>query len=125
MVRPERHLGNFADDVRSVLSQFTCETAEEISAIEIISSPDTEAAQLFFCVGTYVYVHEEIEPSSGRLLVLGTLESRTAHSRVMELSLLTWTEVEGYVSSLTTMKGFLAAAVKASVSADLSTRSAI
>lgn len=70
----------------------------------------------FFCLGTVIYKEEEIEPTSGRLLIL-TAHSSTSATKAsgLELLLVAAAEVKGAVHSLKVVEGKIVAAVNSSV----------
>lgn len=104
------------------LTQFNCDSDEEITALTIIPQINDTSVPLF-CLGTMVYQADEREPAEGRLLILDARSvNGQSRSTNLQLSLVTSLNLKGCVYSLTIINGLIAAAVNASVcSSDIAT----
>ncbi|KAJ7134358.1 CPSF A subunit region-domain-containing protein [Mycena epipterygia] len=92
------------------ISQYNCQTDEEITCVTTLTLQTDERSTAFFCLGTYMFRSDESVPGEGRLLVF------TAYSSGgMELSLAASVDVPGCVYTVTTVNGFIAAGVNSAV----------
>ncbi|KAF8635825.1 hypothetical protein AX15_000024 [Amanita polypyramis BW_CC] len=105
------------DDLNfSQMCRFWCDEDEEITSTSSFNFKEEGKDIPLFCVGTYRYIPEEIEPVHGRILVFAMIipESESAQSS-RQLSLLASVSVKGCVYALTTVGDCIAAAVNSSV----------
>ncbi|KAJ7163276.1 mono-functional DNA-alkylating methyl methanesulfonate N-term-domain-containing protein [Mycena filopes] len=79
------------------LSQYNCDSAEEITCVTALTLQENTASKPFFCVGTWVSRAEEEVPTSGRVLVFSVNPSNS------ELSLFASKDVPGCVYTIATM----------------------
>ncbi|KAJ7729698.1 CPSF A subunit region-domain-containing protein [Mycena maculata] len=95
------------------LSQFNCETDEEITCATTVTVEETA----FFCLGTYMFRSDECVPKAGRILIFSAFPPPKCQSRSssLQLSLAASTDVHGCVYSVTTVKGLIAAGVNSAV----------
>ncbi|KAJ7430159.1 CPSF A subunit region-domain-containing protein [Mycena latifolia] len=98
------------------ISQYNCDTDEEITCVTTLTLEMDNESIAFFCLGTYMFHSDESVPGEGRLLVFNAYPPGT-HSRSshVELSLATSKHVEGCVYSVTTVNGLIAAGVNSAV----------
>ena len=92
------------------LSQYNCDSNEEVVSLHYFKHPRGTS---LFCVGTFVYNSEEVEPSEGRIVFLST----DRRHRNLQLEEMHSTAVNGCVFSLTSVNNMIAAACNSSVSA--------
>ncbi|KAJ7695700.1 mono-functional DNA-alkylating methyl methanesulfonate N-term-domain-containing protein [Mycena rosella] len=114
---PPRSSFRLLDDTTfNHISQYNCETDEEITCVTTLTLETDDESTAFFCLGTYTFRSEESVPAEGRLLVF-TAYPPGAQSRSsnVELSLAASEDVEGCVYSVTTVNGLIAAGVNSAV----------
>ncbi|KAI0311510.1 CPSF A subunit region-domain-containing protein [Amylostereum chailletii] len=97
------------DNTFDVVGDFQCEMEEEVTALETFR-PRGADSRSYFCVGTMIARPDEREPSEGRLLVF-----RPSPGGVGPLQLLAETQTKGCVYTLTSIQGFIIAAVNTAV----------
>ncbi|KAI0084181.1 CPSF A subunit region-domain-containing protein [Irpex rosettiformis] len=90
------------------LSQFNCETDEDVTAVKSLSGSSISASAAF-CVGTLRAQVGEREPSLGRLLLF------EISGPAKDLKLISSREVDGCVYAIDAVNGLIAAAVNTSV----------
>ena len=95
-----------------MLSSFTCEPGEEITATLALPGTDEHPSPSSICIGTVEFQVGEREPSAGRI-ILFSLEPNagTKPTRKMLVS----HDVGGCVYQLANVEGMIAAAVNTSV----------
>lgn len=98
------------------LGRYKTEPNEEITSILSFKAVVEDQEKPFFCLGTVIYKEEELEPTSGRLLIF-TAHSSTVATKTssLELSLVTSSKVKGCVYALKEVEGKIIAAVNSSV----------
>ncbi|KAJ6557241.1 CPSF A subunit region-domain-containing protein [Mycena vulgaris] len=98
------------------ISQYNCDTDEEITCLTTLTLEIDDQSTPFFCLGTYMFRSDESVPREGRILVFTAyppgIQSRSSN---VELSLAASAVVEGCVYSVTTVNGLLAAGVNSAV----------
>ena len=99
------------------MSRFWCDEDEEITSITVFNFKEEGKTIPLFCVGTYRYNPEEVEPNHGRILVFAVVVAESAPKRNgYQLSLLASTNTKGCVYALVTVGDCIVAAVNSSVS---------
>jgi hypothetical protein len=94
--------------LRTVLCQFTCQTDEEVTTIQMIPSSEGDTV---ICVGTVFLKFGEKEPSQGRLLLFkAELDARLSR-KSRQLKKISELDVKGCVYALARVNGLLAAAI--------------
>ena len=96
-----------------VLCQFTCQNDEEVTAVQMIPSPEGDTT---ICIGTVFHKFGEKEPSQGRLLLFKAELDTKLSSTKPQLKQLSELDVMGCVYALARVNGLLAAAIGPSVS---------
>jgi DNA damage-binding protein 1 len=97
----------------SGLAQFTCGENEEIASVLAFTSSVHNEEQPFFCIGTLVYKEAEIEPSSGRLIIITV--AATSNGTAKEFKTVAIANVGGCVFALKSVGGKIVASVNSSV----------
>ncbi|KAF8967077.1 CPSF A subunit region-domain-containing protein [Flammula alnicola] len=98
------------------LGQYKCAPNEEITSALTFKSLVENQEKPFFCLGTVVYKEEEIEPTSGRLLIFTAYTSAApTKTSSLELSLVASAEVKGCVYALKNVEGKIVAAINSCV----------
>ncbi|PFH53878.1 hypothetical protein AMATHDRAFT_72908 [Amanita thiersii Skay4041] len=97
------------------ISRFRCEDNEEVTSIALFTLNEQDKSIPLFCVGTYCYDPNEMEPESGRILVFDVTNGSNMKWADSQLSLFSSTSVKGCVYSLVTVGNTIAAAVNSSV----------
>lgn len=97
----------------SGLAQFTCGENEEIASVLAFTLTTQNDKQPFFCIGTLVYKEDEIEPSTGRLIVLTV--ATTKNGTAKEFKTVATANVGGCVFALKSVGGKIVASVNSSV----------
>ncbi|KAF9485871.1 hypothetical protein BDN70DRAFT_870784 [Pholiota conissans] len=104
------------DNTLAHLGRYKTGPNEEITSVLSFKAVVDAQEKPFFCLGTVIYKEEEIEPTSGRLLIFTTHAATiSAKSSSLELSLITSSEVKGCVYSLKEVEGQIVAAVNSSI----------
>lgn len=99
------------------MSRFWCDEDEEITSTIVYNFEEDGKTVPLFCVGTYRYNPEEVEPNHGRILVFTVVVADSAPKRTgYQLSLLASTNTKGCVYALVTVGDCIVAAVNSSVS---------
>jgi CPSF A subunit region len=94
------------------LAEFTCESGELISALELVSMSD---GVTYICVGTVYNLEFELEPSKGRLVFLRIDASRNSTSSRIQLCQVVVHPITGCVYDLAILGQTLAVAANSSV----------
>ena len=91
-----------------MLCQFTSQTYEEVTTVQMIPSSEGDTV---ICIGTVIFKPGEKEPSQGRLLLLkAELDARLSRKR-RQLKQISELYVKGCVYALARVNGLLAAAI--------------
>ncbi|KAF9069809.1 CPSF A subunit region-domain-containing protein [Rhodocollybia butyracea] len=102
------------DATLRVLAQTDLLLDEQIMSLALINVPTNDGmTKPLFCIGTVFLRLDEMEPTSGRILLF---EARQATPSLIGLNQVVSHKVSGCVYSVTGVKGMLAAAVNSSVS---------
>lgn len=95
------------------MSRFWCDEEEEITSVTVFNFNEGK----LFCVGTYRYNAEEVEPTHGRILVFAVVVGESAPKQSgFQLSLVASTATKGCVYALVALGDCIVAAVNSSVS---------
>ncbi|SRR6266550_168098 len=98
------------------MSRFWCDEDEEITSVTVFNLNEGKNIPLF-CVGTYRYNAEEVEPAKGRILVFAVVVGESAPKQSgYQLSLVASAATKGCVYALVAVGGSIVAAVNSSVS---------
>ena len=86
-----------------VLARFNCDPNEEVTSVIPCSSVVDNVLTPFFIVGTFLYYPEEIEPETGRLLLISVTSIMNPDNpkQGYQFSLVASTKVKGCVYALT------------------------
>lgn len=97
----------------AVLAQVDLQNDEHIMSLAVLNVTVNDKLQPLFCVGTTFLRNDEMEPSSGRILLF---EPTQPSPTVTQLRRVASDNVSGCVYSLAVIDGMLAAAINSSVS---------
>ncbi|KAI0304406.1 CPSF A subunit region-domain-containing protein [Multifurca ochricompacta] len=97
------------DKTFDVLSQFTCQSSEEVTTIQMIPLSEEDTAVI--CVGTVFFKPGEKEPSQGRLLLFSAEWDSTLLNPKRQLKKISDMSVNGCVYALTRVNQLLAASI--------------
>ncbi|KAJ7505532.1 CPSF A subunit region-domain-containing protein [Mycena galericulata] len=98
------------------MSQFNCQTDEEITCVTTITLEQDDQSTAFFCLGTYTFRSDESVPAEGRVLVFSAYPpGGNSRSSNFQLSLAASADVRGCVYAVTTVKELIAAGVNSAV----------
>lgn len=97
----------------AVLAQVDLQADEHIMSLAVLDVTVNDKLQPLFCVGTTFLRNDEMEPSSGRILLF---EPTQPSPTVTQLRRVASDNVSGCVYSLAVIDGMLAAAINSSVS---------
>jgi len=100
------------------MSRFWCDEDEEITSVTVFNLNEGKNIPIpLFCVGTYRYNAEEVEPANGRILVFAVVVGESAPKQAgYQLSLVASTATKGCVYALVAVGDCIVAAVNSSVS---------
>ncbi|KAG5639200.1 hypothetical protein H0H81_005679 [Sphagnurus paluster] len=101
----------------SVLANFNCDTNEEVSSLATYSPSFDGKAMPLFCVGTYVYKNEEMEPTEGRLMIFSAyVPEAQSKTPALQLFPVAQKDVKGCVYAMTIIDDMIVVAVNSAVS---------
>ncbi|KAJ7164666.1 CPSF A subunit region-domain-containing protein [Mycena crocata] len=99
------------------LSQYNCDSGEEITCVTTLTLQQDDESTAFFCLGTYMLSSDESVPGEGRVLVFTAYPpgGQSRSSSNVQLLLAASADVQGCVYSVTTVNGLIAAGVNSAV----------
>ena len=114
-MRPRRRKVSSNSSYFLVLGRYRCKPNEEITSLVSLVSGTENQEHCLFCLGTFIYSPEEMEPSSGSLLIFKAIPDALKKPN-LNLSILTSAKVQGCVYALRVVGNNIVAAINSAVS---------